>query len=208
MTNPNIGRWSGSVGSADGRAILISLDTPRLTLILAQPEAAPRLVAYRRDNWEFHAPWCAPRGPDELSVVYWRRRLEHWSREERDGQALRLMLFPRDDAEGAVLGTANFTQIMRGSFQSCYLGYDLDQRAEGRGLMQEALTAVIAHLFGPLRLHRIMANYQPHNQRSGELLRRLGFIPEGYARDCLFIDGAWRDHVLTALTNPAPTPPG
>jgi ribosomal-protein-alanine N-acetyltransferase len=186
----------------------ILIETPRLTLALAQPEAAPRLVAYRRDNWEFHAPWSGPRGQDELSVAVWRRRLEQWAKDERDGAALRLMLFRRGDIAGPVLGTANFTQIVRGSFQACYLGYDLDKRAEGRGLMQEGLEAAIAHVFGPMRLHRIMANHLPYNQRSGALLRRLGFIPEGYARDYLFIDGAWRDHVMTALTNPVPTPPG
>jgi len=185
----------------------ILIETPRLTLALAQPEAAPRLVAYRRDNWEFHAPWSGPRGQDELSVAVWRRRLEQWAKDERDGVALRLMLFPRGDVAGPVLGTANFTQIVRGSFQACYLGYDLDKRAEGRGLMQEGLEVAIAHVFGPLRLHRIMANHLPYNQRSGALLRRLGFIPEGYARDYLFIDGTWRDHVMTALTNPTPTPP-
>jgi ribosomal-protein-alanine N-acetyltransferase len=186
----------------------ILIETPRLTLALAQPEAAPRLVAYRRDNWEFHAPWSGPRGQDELSVAVWRRRLEQWAKDERDGAALRLMLFRRGDIAGPVLGTANFTQIGRGCFQACYLGYDLDKRAEGRGLMQEGLEAAIAHVFGPMRLHRIMANHLPYNQRSGALLRRLGFIPEGYARDYLFIDGAWRDHVMTALTNPVPTPPG
>jgi ribosomal-protein-alanine N-acetyltransferase len=182
------------------------LDTQRLTLTLALPEAAPRLVAYRRDNWDFHAPWSGPRSQDELSVAVWRRRLEQWARDEREGAALRLMLFPRGDVGGAVLGTANFTQIFRGSFQACYLGYDLDKRAEGRGLMQEALTVAIGHLFGTLKLHRIMANYLPYNKRSGALLRRLNFVPEGYARDYLFIDGAWRDHVLTALTNPMPIP--
>lgn len=52
-----------------------------------------------------------------------------------------------------------------------------------------------------------MANYVPTNERSGRLLRRLGFTVEGYARDYLFIDGAWRDHVLTSLTNPAVNQP-
>jgi [ribosomal protein S5]-alanine N-acetyltransferase len=185
----------------------VVFETPRLTLALALPEAAPRMVAYRRDNWEFHAPWSGPRGQDELSVAVWRRRLEQWARDEREGVALRLMLFARGNVAGPVLGTANFTQIVRGSFQACFLGYDLDKRAEGRGLMHEALEIAIAHVFGAMRLHRIMANYLPHNQRSGAVLRGLGFVPEGYARDYLFIDGAWRDHVMTSLTNPAPTPP-
>jgi hypothetical protein len=35
------------------------------------------------------------------------------------------------------------------------------------------------------------------------LLERLGFASEGLAKDYLFIDGAWRDHVLTARLNPA-----
>ena len=51
-----------------------------------------------------------------------------------------------------------------------------------------------------------MANYMPHNHRSGKLLERLGFEREGYAKDYLLIDGQWRDHVLTALTNKEWTP--
>jgi ribosomal-protein-alanine N-acetyltransferase len=64
------------------------------------------------------------------------------------------------------------------------------------------VNAVVGFAFETLRLHRVMANYQPINERSGKLLRRLGFVTEGYARDYLFINGAWRDHVLTALTSP------
>jgi ribosomal-protein-alanine N-acetyltransferase len=67
--------------------------------------------------------------------------------------------------------------------------------------MIEALQAAIAFVFGPLRVHRIQANYMPHNLRSGRLLERLGFVEEGLARDYLLIDGRWRDHVLTSLTN-------
>ena len=56
-------------------------------------------------------------------------------------------------------------------------------------------------------MHRIMANCMPHNHRSGALLTRLGFEPEGYAKDYLLIDGQWQDHILTALTHKEWLPP-
>jgi ribosomal-protein-alanine N-acetyltransferase len=74
---------------------------------------------------------------------------------------------------------------------------------EGRGFMSEALRGCNAFVFGTLRMHRIMANFRPENDRSRALLQRLGFTEEGFAKDYLFIDGGWRDHVLTALVNPA-----
>lgn len=46
-----------------------------------------------------------------------------------------------------------------------------------------------------------MAAYLPDNERSGKLLKRLGFVVEGYARDYLMIDGQWQDHILTSLIN-------
>ena len=63
------------------------------------------------------------------------------------------------------------------------------------------------HAFETLQLHRVTANYQPTNERSAKLLRRLGFVVEGYARDMLYMRGTFRDHVLTSLANPAWQPP-
>jgi ribosomal-protein-alanine N-acetyltransferase len=51
-------------------------------------------------------------------------------------------------------------------------------------------------------MHRITASYLPHNQRSGKLLKRLGFVVEGYAYDYIMINGKWEDHILTSLVNP------
>jgi ribosomal-protein-alanine N-acetyltransferase len=69
--------------------------------------------------------------------------------------------------------------------------------------MREALQATIEYVFDVMRLHRVQANYVPENRRSAALLEHLGFVREGLARDYLFINGAWRDHVLTARLNPA-----
>ncbi len=56
-----------------------------------------------------------------------------------------------------VIGTVGFTQIQRGAFQACHLGYGLDAAAQGRGLMQWAAMQGIAFAFGPLGLQRVMA---------------------------------------------------
>jgi [ribosomal protein S5]-alanine N-acetyltransferase len=118
-----------------------------------------------------------------------------------------LCVMRRDLPDGPIVGHCNFSNFVRGAFQACMLGYSVDHRHQGEGLMTEALRAAIAFVFAELRLHRIMANYVPTNERSGALLRRLGFSVEGYARDYLYIHDGWKDHVLTAITNPAPVEP-
>ena len=73
--------------------------------------------------------------------------------------------------------------------------------------MTEALSLVIGYAFTEFRLHRLMAGYVVGNSRSAKVLARLNFRVEGIAKGYLFIDGAWRDHVLTALTDPSDRPP-
>ncbi|MGB9180791.1 MAG: GNAT family N-acetyltransferase [Pyrinomonadaceae bacterium] len=182
------------------RAIPI-IETERLALTLPPPSVAARLLAFAQDNREHLAPWSPPVPQGYETENFWRERLAAARREFAEDASLRLVLFRKSDGEGRVVGVCNFTYIMRGAFQACYLGYNLDRRDVGQGLMYEALNASIKYVFEELRLHRIMANYMPTNERSGRLLRRLGFTIEGYARDYLFIDGAWRDHILTCLTN-------
>jgi ribosomal-protein-alanine N-acetyltransferase len=92
--------------------------------------------------------------------------------------------------------------IARGPFQNTLLGYALDGDLQGQGLMQEGLSAVIAHAFSEeINLHRIQANVRPDNLRSLRVLERLGFEREGFARDYLYIHDKWHDHVMLALRN-------
>jgi [ribosomal protein S5]-alanine N-acetyltransferase len=184
------------------------IKTTRLLLTLPGVEAAPRVLAYVKENEEHFAPWTPPVPSSYYTESYWRERLASARSEFKRGQSLRLIFFERQHTNERVIGDCSFTEIIRGPFQACFLGYKLDVRAVGQGLMYEALEAAIAYVFDDLKLHRIMANYMPANERSGRLLRRLGFNVEGYARDYLFIAGGWRDHILTALHHPKPAPPG
>jgi ribosomal-protein-alanine N-acetyltransferase len=67
--------------------------------------------------------------------------------------------------------------------------------------MTEAVGRGIEFAFREKNIHRIMANYVPQNLKSGRVLSRLGFVVEGYARNYLFLNGRWQDHVMTSLTN-------
>lgn len=177
------------------------LETERLLLTIPDISAAPRMLAFVRDNREHFATWSPPEPAGYYTENFWRDYLQKARREFAQGVSMRLVIFFRDEPQGAVIGDCNFTNFVRGPFQACYLGYKIDKRAEGRGLMGEALAAAINYAFETLRLHRIMANYVPTNERSGRVLRRLGFAVEGYARDYLLVGGAWRDHILTSMTN-------
>lgn len=66
---------------------------------------------------------------------------------------------------GEILGWINLSNIVRGSFRACYLGYSLAASVQGKGLMTEGLRTIIPYAFNELHLHRIMTNYMPHNTR-------------------------------------------
>jgi ribosomal-protein-alanine N-acetyltransferase len=178
------------------------IKTERLLLTLPSVEAAPLLLRYFEENREHLAVWSPPVPDGYYTEGYWRERLEQARRDFEQDKSMQLVIFEREQPPKRVVGVCNFSAFIRGAFQACYLGYSIDYRDEGRGLMREALSAAIRYAFDELHLHRIMANYVPTNERSGRLLRRLGFTVEGYARDYLLINGEWRDHVMTSLTNP------
>lgn len=174
------------------------LETPRLTLQLPGAEAARRMVSYFETNRAHLSPWEPPFPKGLFTNAFWERRLVQNQQEYRSGKSMRLVLIDKQAPHGPIVGLANFTQFVRGAFMACTLGYSIDQDAQGKGLMFEALTRALEHVFDDLEMHRVQANYIPTNERSGRLLRRLGFAVEGYARDYIFINGAWRDHILTA----------
>lgn len=183
------------------------LETDRLVLTIPAATAAARYLAFAIENDAHLARWEPPHPEGFFTEAFWRKRIEKNREEYQRDMSLRLAIFRRGDRDGPILGHCNYSNFVRGAFQACNLGYSVDHRWEGKGLMTEALRASIAFIFGRLRLHRIMANYIPTNERSGRLLRRLGFVVEGYARDYLYIHDGWRDHIMTALTNPSPSPP-
>ncbi len=180
-------------------------------LIVAMPEVgdAARVARYFAVNRQFLAPWEPIRPEAWFTEGFWRDRLEQLLSDYQADRGACFVLWDREDPTREVLGMLNLTGLVRGPLQAANLGYSLSETSQGHGLMSEALPPVIAWAFDTLRLHRLHAGYVPRNERSAAVLRRLGFVVEGYQKEYLFIAGRWEDHVQTGLIDPQRRePPG
>ena len=160
----------------------------------AADEAA--YLALRRANAEWLAPWdaTAPRAagrPRRFTDLVTAQEVE-----ARAGRALPLAL----EHDGRVVGQVNVSNIVRGSFWSCTVGYWVSRAMAGRGVIPTAVALVGDHCFETLGLHRIEINIRPENLASLAIVRKLGFRDEGMRERYLHIDGEWRDHRSFALT--------
>ena len=176
------------------------LTTSRLMTRLATYKDVAKVVHYYQNNRVFLAPFEPVRSDEFFTEKFWRSQIERSLTEFNYHQSLRLVIFEQAPPQ-AIVGIINFTQFSRGASESCVVGYSLAESAQGKGYMSEALSAAIDYVFDELGFHRIMASYMPRNQRSGALLKKLGFTVEGYARDYLLINNQWEDHILTSLVN-------
>lgn len=177
------------------------LKTSRLIVRLLAQQDTQAVVNYYQENRQFLEPFEPVRPRNFYTREFWSQQIEKSLIEFGYDRSLRLFIFKQTDPR-KIIGGANFTNIIQGISHSCTLGYSLAESEQGNGYMTEALEVAIQYVFENLNQHRINAFYMPHNRRSGNVLKRLGFTIEGYARDYLLINGKWEDHILTSLINP------
>jgi ribosomal-protein-alanine N-acetyltransferase len=95
-------------------------------------------------------------------------------------QGLRWGICLRGD--DALIGSAGFYDWDR-KVGSAELGYDLAPAHWGKGIMAEALRAILDYAFATMELNRVQVLVMPRNERSLRLAARLGFVREGVLRD-------------------------
>jgi len=155
-------------------------------------EARVRNVDWLRE-WEA----TPPGSPAEVTTsaatfVTMTRRLR---REARQGRGLPFAVL----YDGTFVGQLNVSTVVRGSLHSASLGYWIDQRVAGRGIMPTAVALAGDHCFWTVGLHRIEVNIRPENVASRRVVEKLGFREEGVRLGFLHIAGDWRDHISYAL---------
>lgn len=171
-----------------------------MKILRARPGHETMLANYFAVNEEHFRPWNPLVPPGHHSVTAWRQRLLDRESEFHDGYSVHFI--GTDATESFVIGSCSVTNILQGVFKAGNLGYSVAQRYEGQGYMRRIVGHTIDYAFNSLSLHRLSASHMPANARSAGLLQSFGFEREGYAREYLFINGRWEDHVLNALINP------
>lgn len=103
------------------------------------------------------------------------------------------------DVAGQFRGQVTVGGLHLGSLRGAHIGYWIDQRIAGRGVMPMCVAMATDHCFAN-GLHRIEINIRPENGPSRRVVEKLGFRYEGLRERYLHIDGDWRDHLTYALT--------
>ncbi|NIF81898.1 GNAT family N-acetyltransferase [Comamonas sp. Tr-654] len=150
---------------------------------------ANELIAANRESHQYHHPWVAP--------FTEQTGFDSWYSRSLTGANVGLVV--REYTSKEVVGIVNINEIVGGVFQSAYLSYYGMSKFQRRGLMTSALHATVSYAFEELGLHRLEANIQPMNHASIALVRRVGFLKEGFSPGYLCIDGKWCDHERWAI---------
>jgi len=102
--------------------------------------------------------------------------------------------------EGRPIGSLGFYKWAPSAGYQAEMGYDLAREHWGKGIMTEAMKAVIDFGFEKMELNRIEVFIMPRNKRSIKLVKNLGFKREGLLRQRYFDEfGHYTDDVLFSM---------
>ncbi|BBZ30179.1 acetyltransferase [Mycolicibacterium madagascariense] len=104
------------------------------------------------------------------------------------------------ELDGEFCGQLTIGNVTHGALRSAWIGYWVAKEHNGGGVATGAVALGLDHGFGPVGLHRIEATVRPENAPSRAVLAKARFREEGLLRRYLEVDGAWRDHLLVAIT--------
>lgn len=171
------------------------IETPRLIVRPVQDTDLPDLLLVNGDDavtrFLPYASWT--------SLAEAEAWLERMQKAQAAGSALQWVVV--DKVAATAIGSCLLFQYDAPSARA-ELGYVLGRPYWGQGLMREALAGLLDCAFDTLALRRIEAEVDPRNLASGQLLRSLGFTPEGILRQRWMTKGEARDVESFGLLRP------
>ncbi len=162
----------------------------------------------RTSNYAWTCEWDATMPPDaEHHPMPYRSWLRQVGKQAKAGQSLPWALAvdpgwpgcPESTERTRLVGQVTVSNILAGSARSGVIGYWIDEKLAGRGLVPAAVALACDYCWQVMRLHRIEICIRPENAPSLRVVEKLGFREEGLRPRFLHINGDWRDHRVFAL---------
>jgi len=177
----------------------VSFEFEHYQVRLIKSSDSVNIANYFMRNRHHLEPWEPKRANSFFTAEGWKQRLLQLVELHKHNLAFYFVIF--NTVENQIIGTVSYSNITRFPFHAAHVGYSLDEHNQGKGIMLRAVNYTVEWMFNVQNLHRIMAAYIPRNNKSGSLLSKAGFIKEGEAKEYLFINGVWEDHILTSKVN-------
>jgi len=178
-------------------------ESKRLVFKVLDERDAEKVLAYYQKNKVFLEPWEHKKSSAYFTSENHRLTLRLEEEGFLRGEMVRFWLFLKGKEDGLPIGSIALTNIIKGVFKSCFLGYKIDVDFQNQGYMTEAIGRAVDIAFKEIKLHRIEANIMPRNIRSLRTVEKNGFVNEGLARKYLKINGIWEDHYHMVKLNEA-----
>lgn len=174
------------------------LDSKRVYIRRLEMDDLQSLLDLRVRNRHFFKPFEPVTSDYHYTVEGQQEILDKLQNNWEDGSGYGFGIFLSN--EDRLIGRVNLSNVVRGAWESCTMGYFLDETWNGHGLTTEAVDLVIGFAFGPGELHRVQAAVMPRNVGSIRVLEKVGFRYDGFAEFYLKINGVWEDHNLYSIT--------
>ncbi len=160
---------------------------------------AQALLDYQKRNIDFLTPFVPKRELSFFTLEYQKKVLDQKILFLSEQKEYCFYIF--DNINNNLIGSLSLSNIIRGAFQSCFLGYSLDKDYLNRGIMSKSICFIVKFAFNELKLHRIEANVMPRNIPSRKVLEKNNFIEEGFSKQYMLINNKWEDHIHYVLIN-------
>lgn len=169
-----------------------TLETERLVLRQIVPADAEDIFKIFSDPATMQYWSCRPyRSLDQAS-----RLVESMARQVREGAGIHWAITLR--GEGRLLGKCGYNE-WRKVHRRGDISYIVAREQWGKGLVSEALGALLDYGFDRMNLHSIEAGVTPGNDASTRMLTRLGFQPEGHLRESFLVEDEFVDSLIYSL---------
>ena len=179
----------------------MSYETERLRLEILSTTSVRPVLEFQLRNRELFERYEPTRPKEFYTLNYQHTLLKCEQKLALKMSTIRFYVF-KNEEESPIIGTVCLHDVKYSPYCCCEIGYKFDHEYHHQGYAREAVAKALDIAFYDLNLHRVFARVLPENAPSIHLLESLGFELEGTERECMKIQGDWKDHLRYTLLTP------